>query len=116
MRTVEMAIDYKDQNEKYIVGVDLSGNPTVRIHDSLYFQCAPFAYFQPCFDVLREHEIPFVIHTGEVPNHRVLTSPCVCSNEDVAVFNDTDDILASKPARLGHALFLVQMDKWSHIE
>ena len=37
MRTVEMAIDYKDQNEKYIVGVDLSGNPTVRIHDSLYF-------------------------------------------------------------------------------
>ena len=34
-----------------------------------------------------------MIHTGEVPNHCVLTSPCVCSNEDVAVFNDTDDIL-----------------------
>ena len=111
MRTVEMAINYKDHNEKHIVGVDLSGNPTVRIHDYLYFQCAPFAYFQPCFDVLREHEIPFVIHTGEVPNHCVLTSPCVCSNEDVAVFNDTDDILAAKPARLGHALCLVQMDR-----
>ena len=37
MRTVEMAINYKEHNEKHIVGVDLSANPTVRIHDYLYF-------------------------------------------------------------------------------
>ena len=37
MRTVEMAIDYKEHNEKRVVGVDLSGNPTVRMYDSLYF-------------------------------------------------------------------------------
>ena len=53
---------------------------------------------------------------GEVPNDRVLTSPCVCSHEDVGTFCDTDDILAFKPARLGHALFLVPVNQWSHIE
>ena len=57
-----------------------------------------------------------MIHTGEVPNDRVLTSPCVCSHEDVGTFCDTDDILAFKPARLGHALFLVPVNQWSHIE
>ena len=36
MRTVEMAINYKDHNEKHIVGVVLSCNPTVRIDDYLY--------------------------------------------------------------------------------
>lgn len=29
MRTVQMAIDYKDHNENHVVGIDLSGNPTV---------------------------------------------------------------------------------------
>lgn len=64
-------------------------------------------YFQSCFEVLRQHGIPFVIHTGEVPNYCVLTSPCACLKEDVPVHNDINDILAAKPARLGHALFLV---------
>lgn len=74
-------------------------------------QAAPYSYFQTCFEKLRQHHIPFVIHTGEVPNEKVMRSVWEGEPRTQANCNDTDDILNIIPDRLGHALFLSEKNQ-----
>lgn len=59
------------------------------------------------FTLLKREGIPTTIHMGEVPNERVLTSPCACPSDVYSEKTDTDDILLYQPQRIGHGLYLV---------
>lgn len=84
----ELAIDYKIKGNKYIVGLELSGNP----HTNL------FKTFEPCFISARNHELCTSIHCGEVS--------CEENGSQNIIRDDTMQILRFAPNRLGHALLL----------
>jgi adenosine deaminase len=93
MENVQLAIEMS-QSSKYIVGVELGGNPTRN----------NFTMFVPVFATARKAGLPISIHCGEVPmaeddettkNH----------NEHVA-YQEAMSIIQFKPERLGHALLL----------
>lgn len=78
--TVGLALELaaRDSNV-YIVGVELSGNPF----------SSSFDVFEPALRKAREGGLKVSVHAAEVDNER-----------------ETTDMLAFKPDRLGHALFL----------
>ena len=49
LRTAQLAIDYLKQHEVHIVGVDLSGNPTVKkINRMIYYIGCSIPIFPSC--------------------------------------------------------------------
>ena len=48
LRTAQLAVDYQKQHEVHIVGVDLSGNPTVQNRMIYYIGCS-IPLFPSCF-------------------------------------------------------------------
>ena len=72
-----------------------------------HIQAAPFSFFSEAFALLKHHNIPTVLHGGEVPDSSVLTSTCYCKREEGVVIHDCQDIVAYRPNRIGHALFFV---------
>mgnify|MGYP003885743775 CR=1 FL=1 len=78
--TVDLAIELASRpTNKYIVGVELSGNP---------FE-GRFADFQPALTRARQAGLPVAVHAGEVDNDA-----------------EMDEVLDFRPDRLGHALWL----------
>mmetsp|Transcript_4154 Transcript_4154/g.8665 ORF Transcript_4154/g.8665 Transcript_4154/m.8665 type:complete len:403 (-) Transcript_4154:112-1320(-) len=68
----------------YVLGMDLSGNP----------YNGNFKDFLPAFRLARDAGLKIVIHCGEIP--------CV----DASACEEAERIVAFRPDRLGHALFL----------
>jgi adenosine deaminase len=82
---IELFQQKQSSNQKYIVGVELGGNPTRN----------DFAIFEATFERARKAGLRVSIHIGEVP----MQSNDVRYNEALKVIN-------FRPDRLGHALTL----------
>jgi len=93
-----LAMQYTKENDKYVLGVDLSGNPLKRsFHD-----------LEPIFSQLREAGLKTSIHCGELPcEHKINEKEREKSCVDFAC-KDTNAILSFRPDRLGHSLLLTE--------
>lgn len=91
---ISLAIDLFQEGNRFIVGVELGGNPTKN----------DFRDFQAAFERARNAGLPVAIHCGEVP----------CAENDepeensalTKAYEEAMAILKFKPERLGHALLL----------
>ena len=90
---VQLAIDFRKTN-KYIVGVELSGNPTKNYFHSL----------EPAFLLARQSALPISLHCGEIPCQQ--TSSNEKSETLKKAFDEAKSIIDFQPDRLGHAIFL----------
>ena len=94
MENVQLAIRLSQtslQGKKYIVGVELGGNPMRN----------EFKDFLSAFELARKEGLPIAIHCGEVPmgNNEV-------DESKRKAYQEAESILQYKPDRLGHALLL----------
>jgi len=93
MENIQLAIQMSQtsQGKKYIVGVELGGNPTRN----------DFKDFLHVFELARKEGLPIAIHCGEVP---------MGDNEvdemKRKAYQEAESTLEFKPDRLGHALLL----------
>lgn len=69
------------QEDPYLVGVELSGDPRV----------GDFSSFAPCLARAKEHGLKVSLHCAELPEQA----------------KETPEMLAFKPDRLGHCIYLV---------
>ncbi len=102
MEHAQLAIDLVKEGNPFVVGFDLSGNPMKNV----------FKELEPCFNLVRKAGLGVSIHCGEIPCQCDATAT---SDETPGggpiiqfAFQDTKDILAFKPDRLGHALLLTE--------
>lgn len=88
MEHAKLAVDYKIEGNRYVVGLELSGDP----HKNL------FQNFEPAFKLAKDNGLCTSIHCGEIH----------CEQENITSFpyEDTIRILDFTPDRLGHALLL----------
>lgn len=90
MDHAKLAVEYKMECNKYVVGLELSGNP----------QNNTFRDFEPAFKLAKDNGLCVAIHCGEVP--------CEEENSSSITYEDTIRILEFAPDRLGHALLLTE--------
>ncbi|RVX08094.1 Adenosine deaminase-like protein [Vitis vinifera] len=83
METVKLALEMRDQG---VVGIDLSGNPTV----------GDWMTFLPALKFAREQGLSITLHCGEVPNPKEIQA-----------------MLEFLPERVGHACFFKE-DHWEN--
>lgn len=83
METVKLALEMRDQG---VVGIDLSGNPTV----------GDWMTFLPALKFAREQGLSITLHCGEVPNPKEIQA-----------------MLEFLPERVGHACFFNE-DHWEN--
>lgn len=97
MEHAKLAVDYKIEGNKYVVGLELSGDP----HKNL------FQNFEPAFKFAKDNGLCTAIHCGELP----------CEKEDINSLPHEDSIriLDFAPDRLGHALLLTE-SMFQHLE
>lgn len=92
MENVQLAIQMA-QTSKYIVGVELGGNPMRN----------DFEDFISAFDLARKEGLPIAIHCGEVP---MGNNELEVDETKRKAYQEAESILHNKPDRLGHALLL----------
>lgn len=90
MENANLAVLYKMEGNKYVVGLELSGNPQRNL----------FRNFEPALKFARDNGLYTSVHCGEIP----------CEEEDSSniIYEDTIRILEFSPDRLGHALLLTE--------
>ena len=100
MENVQLAIDMS-RSSKYIVGVELGGNPTRN----------NFTMFESVFATARKAGLSISIHCGEVPMSE--DDETTKNNNELVAYQEAVSIIQFKPERLGHALLLSNslMDK-----
>ncbi|EED88522.1 adenosine deaminase [Thalassiosira pseudonana CCMP1335] len=88
---IEMVTQQSNHIGKYLVGVELGGNPTRN----------DFRTFEPLFQMARDRGLPVAIHCGEVPSSGTSSDSALKKAYDEAV-----SVIQFRPDRLGHALLL----------
>jgi adenosine deaminase len=93
MEHAKLAIQLLEEGNKYVVGLDLSGNPLANTFKDL----------EPSFVLAKNAGLKTSIHCGEIP-----CEPTLGENSSSVQFGHQEitDILAFQPDRLGHALLL----------
>lgn len=80
---VELALQYKKDNEGYLVGVELSGDP----------RTGKFSDFVDIFSHAKEGGLKVSLHCAELPEQA----------------KETPQMLDFKPNRLGHCIYMVRL-------
>jgi len=93
MEHAKLAVDLVKEGNRYVVGLDLSGDPLK----------STFKNFEPCFALAKNAGLKSSIHCGEIPCAVTLDEGNAATD---FVFHEASDILAFRPDRLGHALLL----------
>ena len=93
MEHAKLAIELVDEGNKYVVGLDLSGNPLSNTFKDL----------EPSFALAKNAGLKTSIHCGEIPCQATLGEK---STTVEFGHQEITDILAFQPDRLGHALLL----------
>ncbi|KAL7547001.1 hypothetical protein ACHAWF_010321 [Thalassiosira exigua] len=94
VENIELATEmFQSPGNKYIVGVELGGNPTRN----------DFRTFEAAFDSARRRGLPVAIHCGEVPTG---SNELEEDLELLKAYQEASAIIEFKPDRLGHALLL----------
>ena len=95
MENIQIAIKMSQtsQGKKYIVGVELGGNPMRN----------DFSDFQSAFELARKEGLPIAIHCGEVP---MGNNELEVDERKRKAYHEAESLLQFKPDRLGHALLL----------
>ena len=90
---VQLAIEFH-KSSKYIVGVELSGNPTKNDFNS----------FEPAFHLARQSALSVSLHCGEIPCQQTASN----GKGEISkkAFDEAKSIINFAPDRLGHAIFL----------
>ncbi len=100
MEHAELAIQLSKEGNKYVVGLDLSGNPLKN----------DFTNLEPAFQLVRNAGLKTSIHCGELPCDADTTDNDEATADPSPIIDfalkDTEKILAFQPDRLGHALLL----------
>lgn len=100
MENTQLAIDMfrssVSTNNKYIVGVELGGNPTRN----------DFRAFKPAFDMARREGLPISIHCGEIP---MGLNGLEKDETLLSAYQEAVSIIEFRPERLGHGLLLSEM-------
>ena len=92
---VNLAIELtRSRYSKYIVGVELGGNPTKN----------DFRVFEPVFKKARDHGLKVSIHCGEIPSAENASDSSEPSLKKA--YEEALAIIDFRPDRLGHALLL----------
>ena len=92
MENIQIAIQMA-QTSKYIVGVELGGNPMRN----------NFKDFLPAFELARKEGLPIAIHCGEVP---MGDNELEVDESKQKAYQEAESIIQFEPGRLGHALLL----------
>lgn len=96
MEHAKLASDLVKEGNIYVVGLDLSGDPFKNTFKNL----------EPCFVLARNAGLKSSIHCGEIPCEAALNDDNLST--DIS-YQETNDILAFRPDRLGHALLLTDV-------